>query len=51
MPQILRVSGSFFTCLHVVWALWLLGNVWWNEALCSMSSPGSTLEVREEVRR
>lgn len=49
VAQIFVAGGSVVAGLHVAWSLWLLFNVFWNQMHCTFSSPGTTLEVNEQV--
>ncbi|GIL74892.1 hypothetical protein Vretimale_2523 [Volvox reticuliferus] len=49
VTEIVRQSGLMVACVHVAWSLWLLFNVFWNQMHCTFTSPGTTLEVREEA--
>ncbi len=51
VAQIFVAGGSVVAGLHVAWSLWLLFNVFWNQMHCTFSSPGTTLEVNEQVGR
>ncbi|GLC47083.1 hypothetical protein PLESTB_000434000 [Pleodorina starrii] len=49
VPEIVRQSGRIVAAVHIVWSLWLLFNVFWNQMHCTFTSPGNTLEVHQEA--
>ncbi|GFR40850.1 hypothetical protein Agub_g1500 [Astrephomene gubernaculifera] len=49
VSRIVSRSGSAAAALHTLWALWLLFNVIWNQAHCTLTSPGTTTEVHEQA--
>ncbi|EFJ48556.1 hypothetical protein VOLCADRAFT_90898 [Volvox carteri f. nagariensis] len=49
VPDILHHSGRAVAGAHVVWSMWLLFNVFWNQLHCTLTSPGNTLEVQEQA--
>ncbi len=48
--QVLEQKGTHTAVLHACIALWLLFNVLWNQAYCTLTRPGSTLEADAHVR-
>ncbi|PNH06833.1 putative ZDHHC-type palmitoyltransferase 4 [Tetrabaena socialis] len=49
VPQMIFHSGRMVAGAHSCLALWLLFNVFWNQAHCTLTSPGNTLEVHEQA--